>query len=100
MNRWTVLLILILIALQGPLLFGKGSVWQVWQLNKRLAQKSEQVEQLKRRNNALVAEINDLKVGDEAIEERARNELGMIRPGEIFFQILESAPISQVTQKH
>lgn len=94
MNRLTVLMMIILIGLQGSLWFGKGSVWQLWQLNKQLAQKTEQVEQLKRRNNALAAEINDLKMGDEAIEERARNELGMIRQGEVFFQLSTSAPIN------
>lgn len=100
MNRLTILIIIILIGLQGSLWFGKGSVWQLWQLNKQLAQKSEQVEQLKRRNNALAAEINDLKVGDEAIEERARNELGMIRQGEVFFQLSEGALTKKNTPKH
>jgi len=100
MNRLTVLMIIILIGLQGSLWFGKGSVWQLWQLNKQLAQKTEQVEQLKRRNNALAAEINDLKMGDEAIEERARNDLGMIRPGEVFFQLSKSAPINPSAPKN
>ncbi|QQS16970.1 MAG: cell division protein FtsB [Neisseriales bacterium] len=90
MNRLTLLLIALLLLLQGSFWLGKGGIVRVWRLNEDLAQKIEQVAQLKLRNETLAAEINDLKVGDEAIEERARYELGMIRHGELFFQVLES----------
>lgn len=98
MNRLTLLLIAVLLLLQGSFWLGKGSIVRVWRLNEHLAQKIEQVAQLKLRNQALAAEINDLKVGDEAIEERARHELGMICHGELFFQVLENqAPTQPVS---
>ena len=51
-------------------------------------QRSENAE-LRKRNEALAAEVEDLKSGTEAIEERARSELGMIKPGEVFYQVIE-----------
>jgi len=90
--RWlTPTLILLIVALQWPLWLGKGSWFRVWQLDKQLLQQRAVNQQLIARNAALDAEVRDLKQGTDAIEERARDELGMIRNGEVFFQLLGQA---------
>ncbi|HUH40621.1 MAG TPA: cell division protein FtsB [Castellaniella sp.] len=90
------LLVLVLIALtlaaQYPLWWGKGGWMRVHELQKQLAAQTESTQVLAARNNALLAEVQDLKSGSSAIEERARGELGMIREGEYFVQILPPAP--------
>ncbi|AUH50088.1 cell division protein FtsB [Chromobacterium sp. ATCC 53434] len=90
--RWlTVTLVSVILALQWPLWFGKGSWLRVWQLDKQLQEQRATTQKLVARNAALDAEVRDLKQGSDAIEERARNELGMIRNGEVFFQLLDSS---------
>lgn len=84
-----VLLIVLLAGLQYRLWFGNPSVPQNWQLQQVIKQQAEQNEQLSERNKQLEAEVKDLKKGLSALEERARNELGMIRKGETFFQLVE-----------
>ncbi|WP_373975322.1 cell division protein FtsB [Chitinibacter sp. SCUT-21] len=79
----------LIIALQWPLWIGKGGWMRVWQLDTQLTQRQAENEKMKERNAALDAEVRDLKLGTEAIEERARNELGMIRGDEVFFQVLD-----------
>jgi len=79
----------LLVALQYPLWIGKGSWTKVWELDRQLAQHRDANARLKARNDALDAEVRDLKQGTEALEERARLELGMIRRDEIFFQIVK-----------
>ena len=59
---------------------------KVWEVDQQLATQYETNEKLKTRNSALDAEVRDLKQGYDAVEERARNELGMIKEGEIFFR--------------
>lgn len=87
--RWLTLILIVLItSLQWPLWFGKGSWLRAWQLDKQLQEQRAVNQKLIARNAALDAEVKDLKQGSDAIEERARNELGMIRDGEVFFQIL------------
>ena len=79
----------ILLMLQYPLWFGSGGVITVWQLNREIeAQKIENA-QLKERNQTLEAQVNDLKQGLEVIEGRARSELGMVKKGEIFYQVID-----------
>jgi cell division protein FtsB len=78
----------LLIALQYPLWLGKGSWSRVWELDRGLAQQREANTKLKARNDALDAEVRDLKQGMEALEERARLELGMIRKDEVFYQVV------------
>ena len=78
----------LLVALQYPLWVGKGSWLKVWELDQQVSAHRESNARLKARNDALDAEVRDLKQGTEALEERARLELGMIRPGEIFFQVV------------
>ena len=79
-----------LIALiQYPLWLGKGSWFRVWEVDQQIKSQREQNAKLQSRNLILDAEVRDLKQGFEAIEERARSELGMIKQDEIFFQVLE-----------
>lgn len=88
--RWlTLILVLAIAALQYPLWFGKGSWLRVWDVGQQIsAQKSHNMA-LKTRNASLDAEVRDLKQGYEAIEERARSELGMVKRDEVFFQVLD-----------
>lgn len=83
----------ILIALlQYPLWLGKGSWLKVSELDKQVAVQRATNAQLKARNDALDAEVRDLKQGTEAIEERARMELGMIKKDEVFHQVVAALP--------
>jgi cell division protein FtsB len=79
------------VLLQYPLWFGKGGWFKVWSLERQLAEQKETNGRLRQRNGALDAEVRDLKQGFEAIEERARYELGMIRQDEVFFQVVPPA---------
>lgn len=89
--RWlTLLLVALVVALQYPLWLGKGSWLRVWDLDRQIAAQKGHNLSLTQRNASLDAEVRDLKQGYEAIEERARNELGMVRDGESFFQVLEA----------
>jgi len=91
----TLTLAALIVLIQYPLWLGKGSWFRVWEVDQQIRSQREANRQLQTRNNALEAEVRDLKVGVEAIEERARSELGMIRQDEIFFQVLESAPAAR-----
>lgn len=87
--RWLTLLLIALIALlQYPLWLGKGSWLRVWDLSRQIEAQKEANAALKARNDALAAEVRDLKTGYAAIEERARSELGMIRQDEVFYQVV------------
>lgn len=88
--KWlTVALLALLGVIQYPLWLGKGGWLRVWDVDRQIAAQRDVNFKLKARNAALDAEVRDLKQGLEAIEERARSELGMIRQDEIFFQVLE-----------
>ena len=78
----------LLLLVQYPLWLGKGGWLRVWDLDGQLAAAQGKNEQLELRNGALEAEVRDLKQGQDAIEERARYELGLIRPDEVFFQVI------------
>jgi cell division protein FtsB len=80
MKSLTIIFVVLVALMQYPLWFGKGSWFRVWSLN-------QQIEIQKKTNNVLNAEVSDLKQGFSAIEERARNELGMTKQDEIFFQV-------------
>jgi cell division protein FtsB len=82
----------LILALQYPLWLGKGSWARVWELERSLGQQQEANARLKARNDALDAEVRDLKEGTAAIEERARAELGMIKKDEVFYQVVEAGP--------
>lgn len=88
--RWlTLALVALLVLLQYPLWLGKGGWLKVWDYDRQLSQQKEANRKLEVRNTGLDAEVRDLKQGYEAIEERARYELGMIRQDEVFVQIPE-----------
>ncbi|HEY4530972.1 MAG TPA: cell division protein FtsB [Luteimonas sp.] len=87
-----VVLVALLAWLQYRLWFGSGGNQEVAALQAQVEQQARQNEGLRERNAALAAEVADLKSGEAAIEERARAELGMIRPGETFYRVVERAP--------
>lgn len=92
MLRYIALILLILlIALQIKLWTGEGGMRDVWRLQQRLTEQKAGNQKLKQRNEALSAEVQDLKTGKGAIEERARSELGLIKPGEVFYQVVDPA---------
>lgn len=92
MRRWlTISLIALLLGLQYKLWVGEGSVAEIWSLYQAGKVQREENARLKERNAALEAEVQDLKQGLDAIEERARTELGMVKDGEVFYQIVEPA---------
>ncbi len=89
--RWlTLFLALMILALQYPLWLGKGGWLKVWEAEEELRQQKEGTRKLEIRNAGLDAEVRDLKQGYDAIEERARFELGMIRQDENFVAIPEN----------
>jgi cell division protein FtsB len=90
MRYLNILLIVMLAVLQYDLWVGDGSMASVWQLQKTISAQKAKNGQLKARNDALAAEVTDLKGGLSAIEERARSELGMIKKGETFVQIVDN----------
>jgi len=83
------ILFILLVLLQYRLWVGEGSLAEVHNLKNEIATQQQELEQLRQRNRALTAEVQDLKQGLDAIEERARSELGMIRKGETFYQLVE-----------
>jgi cell division protein FtsB len=81
-------LIALIVLIQYPLWLGKHGWFQVWDLNRQLGREQSQIEQLQLRNDALRAEVLDLREGLGAIEERARAELGMVKRDEMYFQLV------------
>ena len=82
------ILLLLLIVLQYRLWVGQGSLAEVSQLRAKIELQELRMEEMRQRNEALRAEVDDLKNGLEAVEARARSELGMIKEGETFYQVL------------
>lgn len=91
MKALAAILAVLIVAIQYPLWLGKGGWLRVWDVERQLAGQRAKNDQLEARNGALAAEVKDLKQGLEAIEERARYELGYVRADEVFFQIVEKA---------
>lgn len=81
----------LIVALQYPMWLGKGGWLRVRELDRQVAAQKNVNAELQTRNTVLDAEVRDLKQGVEAIEERARSELGMIRQDEVFFQLPQDA---------
>ena len=77
----------LILAIQYPLWLGKGGWLRVWDVDRQVAAQNLKNEGLEQRNGALAAEVKDLKQGTDAIEERARYELGMVKSDELFFQV-------------
>ena len=92
--RAVVLLLVVLLGwLQYRLWFGNGGQREVAVLQADVTRQEAENARLGQRNDALAAEVQDLKSGEAAVEERARSELGMIRPGETFYRVVDPAPI-------
>lgn len=94
MRTLTFTLAALLLAIQYPLWLGKGGWARVWEHDRQLTAQRAKNDALQARNAALDAEVRDLKQGLEAVEERARFELGMVRPDEVFFQIVDRPRVS------
>lgn len=92
MRLLAIILGALLLLIQYPLWLGKGGMLRVWEMERQIEVQRQSNSKLQMRNAALDAEVRDLKQGLEAVEERARSELGMIRKDEIFFQVLEGDP--------
>lgn len=82
-------LLIILIALQYKLWLGDGSVLQWKAVEKQLAQRQADNKQSKARNQAIEADVMELKTGDQALEEQARYELGMVKEGEVYYHFVK-----------
>ncbi|MCF6283274.1 MAG: cell division protein FtsB [Candidatus Polarisedimenticolaceae bacterium] len=82
-------LLILLLFLQYRVWVGEGSLAEVSNLKHEIALQQQESAGLKQRNQALQAEVEDLRSGLGAIEERARSELGMVKEGEIFYQVIE-----------
>ena len=81
------LLITLLVVFQAQLWFGRGSIPGVRQMQEKLQEQVQLNQQAQARNERLDAEVRDLKEGLEIVEEKARSELGMVKPNEIFVQV-------------
>ena len=89
------ILVLLLVLLQAQLWFGQYGALRLWSMKRQVAEQQEQNDILRQRNESLHAEVNELKSGLEALEERARSTLGMIKEDEEFYQTIparESSP--------
>lgn len=97
MKRLLLLLIILVGLLQYRLWLGENNLSQYMNLQKQIASQEESNNKLIARNQVLKAEIIDLKSGTEAIEERARNELGMVKEGETFYRVVGNNPRNNST---
>jgi len=89
MKLLAAILAALVVLLQFPLWLGKGGWLRVWDLDRQVQAQKDRNAKVQKRNAALDAEVRDLKQGLEAVEERARYELGMVKQDEIFFQVIE-----------
>jgi cell division protein FtsB len=89
MKKLLLLLIVLLVYLQYQLWFGDGSLQEFWELHQEVEMQAQENLELRERNAALQAEVADLKQGLDAIEEHAREDLGMVKEGETFYQVVE-----------
>jgi len=91
-----VALALLVAGLQAKLWWGDGGWREAQALRRTVAEQKAENARLQQRNDALAAEVEDLKSGEAAVEERARSELGMVKPGETFYRVVEprnAAPV-------
>ena len=86
------LLLVLLLFLQYRLWVGEGSLAEVINLKREIEEQARELVVLRERNRALQAEVEDLRSGLEAVEERARSELGLVKQGEVFYQVIEPEP--------
>ena len=83
-----VILGLLFLVLQYDLWIGEGGLRTAWKLQEDITEQKKENKKISQRNDSLVAEVKDLKKGNAAIEERARNELGMVKKGETYIQVV------------
>ena len=83
-------LVILLLILQYHLWFGQGGYSQAWKLRKQLEKQAQENTELQQRNAILTAEVLDLKQGRQAVEEHARNDLGMVKNDETFYQVVHA----------
>lgn len=93
MKTWIVLLLVLLTGLQCELWLSSGGIASVWHVKQEVEAQVSRNETLIKRNQLLEAEVNELKMGQQALEEKARHDLGMVEHGESFYQIIDD-PIS------
>ena len=98
MRILTIVFAALIVLLQYPLWLGKGGWLRVWEIDRQVRVQKDGNNKLRVRNDALDAEVRDLKQGYEAVEERARYELGMVKQDEIFFHVMEKPPVIQAPQ--
>jgi cell division protein FtsB len=94
------ILIILLLLLQYKLWLGSGNLIEVSRLKEAIEQQKQENARLMERNHALEAEVLDLKKGMAAVEERARKELGMIKKGETFYQIVDEDELPKPNEKN
>ncbi len=92
------ILLLLLLLFQYQLWFGEGDMFDAWALQQQVDAQQTENAALMKRNQALTAQVQDLKQGQAAVEEQARAELGMVKKGETFYQIVREPPPPD--QKH
>lgn len=97
--RWLLLILLVLLVTLQYQLWFRGGMNDVWELEKSLAVQRAENAKLHERNQSLAAEVEDLKTGRDAIEERARSELGMVKQGEKLIQVAEPARAAAAAAK-
>ncbi|MFO7188949.1 MAG: cell division protein FtsB [Pseudomonadota bacterium] len=90
MKILAIILGILIVLIQYPLWLGKGGWLQVWKAERQVEAQKQLNDAMQARNDSLAAEVADLKQGLEAVEERARYELGFVKKDEVFFQIVES----------
>ena len=95
----SLILCVLLALLQYPLWFGKGGVMRVRDLEEKLLQQRTVNESLRLRNGQLQGDVRSLREGLEGIEERGRYDFGLIRPGEVFIQLIEPQREQQRSSK-
>lgn len=90
--RWILtVLILLFLALQYRLWFGEGSVAQKVELERAVQEQQAVIDQAQSRNDVIAREVDALKQGTDAVEERARNDLGMVKEGETFYMVIDES---------
>ncbi|MEH6575835.1 MAG: cell division protein FtsB [Amphritea sp.] len=100
MFRWILVVLIIgLSGLQYRLWFGEANLREVWALQQSIEQQRTVNDRLVERNHQLDAEVKDLKQGLAALEERARSELGMVKEGETFFQLVPLLPVGDPSKQ-
>jgi len=95
MRILSIVLVALIAVLQYPLWLGKGGWLRVWEIDRQVTAQKDANAKVRLRNDALDAEVRDLKQGYDAIEERARYELGMVKQDEIFFHVIDNATITK-----